>query len=60
MANRTAEAVVAAFQGARDGQDFSLAERRARRLPPREQLLVVDALRAAEARLKLGRWARKG
>jgi hypothetical protein len=52
-------AVVAAFQGAGCADEFNRAERAARRLTPHQQLLVIDDLRAAEARLNLGRWARK-
>lgn len=42
--------VLELLNAARTAQDFVRAERAARRLPPRSQLEVVDAYRAARAR----------
>lgn len=45
--------VATQFDAAESPAAFRLAERDARRLQPVDQLKVVDALRAAEARLGL-------
>ena len=44
--------VIETFNTARSRAELAKAERAARRLNPHDQLLVVDALRAAEARIK--------
>lgn len=58
MSTAKALVVIEAFKTAATPSDFSRAVRTARRLTPPSQLLVVDHLRAAEARLNLGRKAR--
>lgn len=45
--------VIQAFDTAACRRHFTQAEAAARRLAPHDQLLVVDSLRAAEARLNL-------
>ena len=53
MINQKTSHVISLFDSAHCRADFDKAERLAARLNPLDQLHVVDALRAAEARLEL-------
>ena len=53
----TTDDVIQAFDTAATPRDFQRAERNARTLAPRDQLRVISALRAAEARLNTSKGA---